>query len=204
MRRLSRPVSDRRQPHIAPQMPASSAPAFQIHWSLVPQDETTALVAPNCRLLAIWPAPVNHDACFRQAGFTQFGDNDAEWDQAAEGLLRRVLEKLGRYGDPKLESQPLRDNPPWYLRPFVAGRKLPLPQQALWPMQWDSLPDFHVRFGKKGAALRTGSGHFLLWVTLPDAGSEAGRFVSEVAGPWPVLETRLRWAMLLPAVPGAK
>jgi hypothetical protein len=185
-------------------MSASSAPAFQVHWSLVPPDESAALVAADCRLLAIWPAPVNHDACFEQAGFTLFGDNDAQWDQAAEGLLRRVLEKLGRYGDPKLESRPLRNNPPWYLRPFVTGRELPLPEQALWPMQWDSLPDFRVRFGEKGAALRTGSGHFLLWVTLPDAGPEAGGFVSEVAEPWAVLETKLRWTTLLPAAPGVQ
>jgi hypothetical protein len=183
-------------------MPASSA--FQIHWSLVPPDESAALVAPDWRLLAIWPAPVNHDVCFEQAGFTLVGDNDAQWDQAAEGLLRRVVEKLGQYGDPKLESRPLRNNPPWYLRPFVAGRELPLPEQALWPMQWDSLPDFRVRFGNQGVALRTGSGHFLLWVTLPDAGPEAGGFVREAAGPWPVLETRLHWATLLPAVPSAE
>jgi hypothetical protein len=68
-------------------------------------------------------------------------------------------------------------------------------------MQWDSLPDFCVRFGNQGVALRTGSGHFLLWVTLPDAGPEAGGFVSEVAGPWAVLETKLRWTTLLPGAP---
>jgi hypothetical protein len=86
----------------------------------------------------------------------------------------------------------------------VVGRELPLPEQALWPMQWDSLPDFRVRFGNEGIALRTGSGHFLLWVTLPDGGPEAGGFVRKVAGPWPVVETSLRWTTLLPAVPGVE
>ena len=185
-------------------MPAPTAPAFQVHWSLVSPDEAGTFALAGCCLLAIWPAPVNHDACFRQAGFTLFGDNDAEWDRAAEQLLDRVLKKLGRYGELTLKSQPLRDHPPWYLRLFRAGRELELPEQALWPMRWDSLPDFHALFGENDAALRTGSGHFLLWVTLPGDAPEACSFVKEVAELWPILETGLNWATLLPVVQGTK
>lgn len=179
-------------------MTASSSTAFQIHWSLVPLEDAGALASPGCRVLAIWPAPVNHDACFTEAGFTLFGDNNEAWDQAAEEILRRVIETLSRFGAAKQIGKPLRDNPPWYLRLFRTGHELPLQQQALWPMHWDSLPAFHARFGESGAALRTGNGHFLLWVSLPEAGLGASEFVRDIAGPWPVVETKLRWAALLP------
>jgi hypothetical protein len=164
----------------------------------VPQDEAGDLVPRDCRLLAIWPAPVNHDVCFKEAGFSLFGDNDAAWDQAAERLLGRVLEILSRYGHPKLVGKQLRDNPPWYLFPFRAIRELPLLEQALLSMHLDSLPQFHTRFGEGGAALRTGSGHFLLWITLPDGGEQAFDIVREAAEPWPICGTALRWAILLP------
>jgi hypothetical protein len=179
-------------------MTAFTSAAFQVHWSPVPSEEAGELASPGCRLLAIWPVPVNHDACFAEAGFTLFGDNDETWDRAAEDLLRRVIENLSRFGAVKQVSPRLRDNPPWYLRLFRAGRELPLQQQALFPMHWDSLPLFHARFGDGGAALWTGNGHFLLWVSLPDSGPDAAEFVAMAAQPWPVVETRLRWAALLP------
>lgn len=172
--------------------------AFQIHWSRVSAEEAGALNSPGCRLLAIWPAPVNHDVCFQEAGFALFGDNDEAWDKAAEGVLQRAIENLSRFGAAKQIGKPLRDDPPWYLRLFRTGHELPLQQQALWPMHWDSLPAFHVRFGESGAALRTGNGHFLLWVSLPDSGPGASEFVRSIAGPWSVVETKLRWAALLP------
>lgn len=179
-------------------MTASTQSTFQVHWSAVPPDEAEGLALPGCRLLAIWPAPVNHDACFEEAGFTLFGDNDENWDEAAEELLKRVIENLSRFGAGEYLSKPLRSNPPWYLRLFRADRELPLQQQASLPMQWDSLPSFHARFGEGGAALRTGNGHFLLWVSLPNVEPALSEFVKRIAGPWPVVETRLRWAVLLP------
>jgi hypothetical protein len=176
----------------------STPPTFQIHWSPVPSEDAGGLASPDCRLLAIWPAPVNHDVCFEEAGFTLFGDNDEEWDNAAEEVLRRVIENLSRFGAVKHVSKPLRDNPPWYLRLFQTSRELPLQQQALWPTHSDSLPTFHARFGDSGAALWTGNGHFLLWIRLPDVGPDAAEFVRTIAEPWTIVETRLRWAALLP------
>lgn len=179
-------------------MTLASQPAFQVHWSLVPPDDAGDLAPPACRLLALWPAPVNHDACFEAAGFTLFGDNDEEWDRAAEDLLGRAIEHLSRFGAPRLVSAPLRDDPPWYMQRFRTGRELPLLQQALWPMQEDSLPWFHARFGESGVALRTGGGHFLLWITLPDIGPEPSALVGKIAQSWEAHETRLRWPPLLP------
>ena len=179
-------------------------PVFQIHWSLVPPDDAAELAPPGYRLLAIWPAPVNPDACFEAAGFTVFGDNDEEWDQAAEGLLRQVIAHLSRFGALKLVSTPLRDDPPWYLRLFRTGRELPLLEQALHPMQGDWLPSFHAQFGTDHTALRTGDGHFLLWITLPEAGLDPAGFVRKVAQSWEVLETGLDWRILLPSSASAQ
>jgi len=176
-----------------------SPPVFQIHWSLVPPGDAAELAPPGCRLLAIWPVPVNHDACFEAAGFTLFGVNDDDWDRAAEDLLRQVIEQLSRFGSSKLVCEPLKDHVPWYLRPFRTGEELPFLQQALLPMLDDSLPGFHALFGGKGAALRTGDGHFLLWVTLPDTGGDPVAFVEHVAGPYEIIETPLRWINLLPS-----
>lgn len=173
-------------------------PVFQVHWSLVPPEEAGGFTSSDCQLLAIWPAPANHDVCFENAGFDLFADNDDGWDRAAEELLRRVIENLSQLGALKLMSEPLRENPPWYLRPFRAGEELVLLEQALLPMQDDSLPMFHARFGDHGAALRTGSGHFLLWINLPDTGLNVSEFVRRTAEPWPVHETGLRWPALLP------
>lgn len=66
-------------------------------------------------------------------------------------------------------------------------------------MKDDSLPWFHARFGDGGAALRTGHGHFLLWISLPGSGPDVSEFVRTVSEPWRVLETRLRWDVLLPS-----
>ena len=189
-------------PETCPTTPVSP-PVFQIHWSLISPDDAGELAPPDYRLLAIWPAPVNHDACFEAAGFTLFGDNDEEWDRAAEDLLRQVIAQLSRFGAVKLVSPPLRDDPPWYLRLFRTGRDLPLLDQALFPMKGDWLPSFHARFGTDHTALRTGDGHFLLWITLPEDALDPAEFVRSVAQSWEVLQTRLDWRILLPCAAGA-
>lgn len=141
---------------------------------------------------------VNHDACFEAAGFTLFGDNDDDWDRAAEDVLRQVIERLSELGASKLVSDPLKDHAPWYLRLFRTGEELPFLQQTLLPMQDDPLPGFHAQFGRDGAALQTGSGHFLLWITLPETRPNPSEFVRSVAERWEVVESRLRWSPLLP------
>jgi hypothetical protein len=178
-------------------MTFSKPPVFQIHWSLVSSDDAAGLVPPGGQLLAIWPAPVNHDVCFEAAGFTLFAENDEEWDKAAKDFLQRVINRLSSFGALKQINVPLRDDPPWYLRAFRTGHELPLLQQALFPMQWDNLPRFHAQFGGDRVALRTGDGHFLLWITMPDIGMAPVEFVRGVAASSEVHESPLRWNILL-------
>lgn len=175
-----------------------SAPAhpFRVHWARVETGSRPADVAT----FAVWPAPVNADECFRAAGFTDFGDADEAWDAEAESLLRRMVEALSAYGEPRLRSTILSPRPRWRDRlRSLAPQPLPLTDQLLAPMRWDSLPDAIVEFGSAAVSVRGGGGHFLLWITLPAA--EAERFqdaLPGIAGGHPLLRTELAWEHLLP------
>lgn len=165
---------------------------FTVHWSPVAS-------APGGRaLLALWPAPMNHDVCFRDAGFTDFGDTDGTWDENANGILTRLLEALAGYGRPRLLSKPAEHYRPWYRRLFRTPEVLGMREQIEAPMWW-GLPDCIVGFGESGAALQTGSEHHIFWITLPDA--DAGmvsRLLTSVSGPHPLIRTDLDWDRLRP------
>lgn len=166
--------------------------SFTVHWSLVPTVET------GMALFALWPSPVNPDVCFREAGFTDFGDGDEWWENEADSLLTRLLVALSRYGPPRLISEPIKRHDSWFRRLFSKTKPYDLCQQIELPIQWDSLPDCIVSFGQSGISLRTGSGHRIFWISLPL--SEAAAFsnlVGEIAGPHPILRTELKWECLL-------
>ena len=162
---------------------------FRVHWGRVGE-------AP---LIALWPAPVNPDACFEAAGIADFGDADDEWDRAADALLARLLGELGAYGTPSLRTTPIV--PPRSWRDRLLGRKEGTPgleEQLRAPMRWDSLPDAVVDFGP-AVSLRTGSGHVLFWITLPRAEADAfeGAALRRIAGAHPLIRTELAWEHLL-------
>jgi hypothetical protein len=164
---------------------------FTIHWSPVSRAEGTAL-------FALWPSPVNDDACFRAAGFMDFGDADENWDADAGRLLTGLLAVLNSYGPPRLLSRPVEKHVPWYRRPFAKSEVFDLRQQIELPIQWDELPDCTVSFGGSGVSLRTGRGHHIFWITLPE--SEAGSFpalVDRVAASHPIARTDLKWECLV-------
>lgn len=173
---------------------------LRVHWSPVEPRFAPAYAPDGHELLALWPAPVNLDECFMAAGFADFADHEQAWDDAAEALLERVLHELESHGPARLLSPPLCDHVPWYLRPFREARPAPLLQQALQPMHWDSLPHFRARFGPGEVTLRTGNGHFLLWLTVPSAPIALHEaMVARVAAPWPATRTVLDWSPLLPS-----
>jgi hypothetical protein len=176
-------------------------PPIRIHWSTVDPSLTPSLAPGDVRLVAVWPAPVNDDACFRQAGFTDFADADEAWDREADAFLQRAVDELSRYGPPRIReaAQPRRS---WRQRLF--GVRAPVPdllETIRAPTDWDHLPDAVIDFGAAGATLRTGGGHLLLWITLPDAEMDA--FVADsmprIAAPHPLIRTDLAWEHLLPA-----
>jgi hypothetical protein len=164
---------------------------FTIHWSPVPG------AAPGMELFALWPSPVNDDVCFREAGFTDFGDGDENWEKDADGMVTRLLEQLSCYGPAHLVSAPVERHQPWYRRPFGKPEVYDLREQIDLPMQWDELPNCIVAFGEVGATLRTGSGHHIFWITLPHADAKAfPRIVEQVAASYPIIRTELKWECL--------
>lgn len=172
--------------------------SFTLHWSPVNTLERAESSPDGLTLLALWPAPVNPDVCFQKAGVTDFGNNDLAWDAQASELLERLLVTLQTYGSAQLVSTPLVNALPWYLRPFKTPAVKSIREQIEWPMQWDSLPQCQVVFGSSGATLRTGRGHHLFWITLPEVNKAAiEKFIARVAAKVPVKETCLNWAPLL-------
>lgn len=141
---------------------------------------------------------MNDDACFREAGFTDFGDGNESWDADADGLLTRLLEALSGYGPPCLISNPAEKHQSWYRRLITKAEVFNLRQQIELPILWDELPDCIVGFGDTGVALRTGSGHHIFWITLPrcDAASFPN-LADRVAASHPIVRTELRWECLV-------
>jgi hypothetical protein len=169
---------------------------FAVHWSAV--DHASAAAPEGLQLFALWPSPVNGDECFRDAGFTEFGDSDALWEATAEVLLSRLLIVLEGYGEPRLVSEPLLPRPPWYRLDLGEPPPLPLREQIALPMYDDSLPDALVAFGNSGVTLRTGCGHHLFWIAWPLADAPAfPQLAADLAEPYAAHRTRLKWVCLL-------
>lgn len=172
--------------------------SFRIHWSQIPRDAAGRHATEGSELFALWPSPVNDDVCFRKAGFTEFGDGDESWDSQATEMLTRLLAELSTFGQPRLVSQPVMRYQPWYRRLFAAPEPYKLRQQIELPIQWDSLPECTIAFGKSGVSLYTGSGHHIFWIVFPS--TEATAFpslVGRVSGQHPSVRTDLRWEHLL-------
>jgi hypothetical protein len=171
---------------------------FTVHWSPVSGLAAQRIAADGVAVFALWPSPMNDDACFRAAGFTDFGDADDQWDANAEALLSEMLSELSEFGSPRLLSEPLEKECPWYLRPFTKREPFDLTQQIQLPMQWDNLPDCLVSFGESGVSLRSGRGHIIYWIALPQ--SEASCFpglVKRIATSHPLVCTELLWDCLI-------
>jgi len=152
---------------------------------------------PGWRLAALWPSPVNADACFEAAGFTDFDDADAPWDTLAEAWLQRLIQALSALGTPALRSAPLQARRAWWQRWHRPTEPLPLPQQLLMPMHWDSLPACELHFGDSGVVLRTGQGHWLCWLHWPeDRAAELPALLLQLADGHPLHRTPLAWQHL--------
>lgn len=166
---------------------------FTLHWSAVAGTQAQFFVPAGYQLLAIWPSPVNPDACFEAAGFTDFGDQDVAWDKQADTLRERLLVALRHYGAPRLLSVPLHPKKPWWS--WSTPEPLSLPEQVSLPQYWDNLPECVLAFGESGVQLRTGQGHHLYWLTLPDT-LDLPAFAVQLAEAHPCRKTPLRWCAL--------
>jgi hypothetical protein len=169
-----------------------------LHWGVVPAAFVPSVALPGGWTTALWPAPVDHDACFEEAGFDDFADSTEDWDREFRTLAGALVRCGRRLGKPMIASG---ERP----APRHASRRhlpAPLSEDALIgaliaPTVSDNFPACEVRFGDgPSLVLRTSDGHplFLIGVTPPDAWPE---LLAAIGAGRPVLETPLRWPALL-------
>lgn len=172
-------------------------PSFEINWGSVPDDER---FSADWQVYALWPAPVNDDACFAAAGFSYFHSKDENWveqywDEQAELLTRRLLEIFSGIGKPNLLSQALL-SPRAVLKFWAPRVALSLIEQLRQPIQWDSLPEVTIRFGH-AAELRAGNGHELYWIALAPSNSMTfDTVLMQISDIWPIRQVQLDWRYL--------
>jgi hypothetical protein len=149
---------------------------------------------------ALWPAPVNEDECFAEAGFTHFKYEDENWsephwDAQAEILQQRLLAVCSTMGAPVLLSEPLLAKRS--LTTFwKACEPLPLADQLRMPILEDSLPEVVLRFGEV-LELRAGSGHELYWIALsPDCPLNFDKLLAQLVVGWQLEQVQLDWSKL--------
>lgn len=174
--------------------------SFSINWGVVAEGGD---FSAGWQAYALWPAPVNDDECFHDAGYSDFQSEDenyseAHWDEQAGIFHRRLIDLLQGMGEAQLLSKPLL-KPRSIARFWRVEEPLLLSEQLEWPLIDDNLPDARVRFGQL-AELRTGNGHRLYWLGLsPDSPLNFTGVLVATAKGWPRRRVQLDWAKLSPA-----
>lgn len=136
----------------------------------------------------LWPAPVDHDACFAAAGFRDFADTTPAWDADFATLVANVVAYFGTNGAGYLAAG--EAPPPRYASPS------PLVAALVAPARDDAFPWCEVAFGVPATArIRTGAGHPLvvLWAGVLDWRD----LLPAVAEQWPVTHRSLQWERLI-------
>src|SRR5437773_1481754 len=86
-----------------------------LYWGIVPNHCAPYWIDRTGTLVGLWPAPVNHDRCFSDAGFRDFADPDDHWDQDWAQIIQRLLDHLKQYGNPRLHNRDdVLEVLPWY------------------------------------------------------------------------------------------
>lgn len=159
----------------------------RLHWGHVGRREWRGA---RGELFALWPEPVDHDVCFRDAGFTAFADTDESWDVDFSALIERLLGRFARYGASTVRGEAPRqtgDASSPILRLVVAAEN-------------DGFPPCFVSFGSPlRAVVMTSAGHPILWVWLEErVASDWSEHLAALGRDHEVVETALRWEVLLP------
>lgn len=171
----------------------------RVHWGTVGSRRWNE--EPGC-LFALWPEPVDHDTCFRAAGFEFFGDLDETWDADFEGVLRGLVVALASNGNVAVTGDP----PVWHRSLLDRFLRRPVPELSL-PEHLalvatdDQFAPCRVDFGSPtSAAVFVSDGHPIVWIWLSDAvASTWQNLLKAIVSGRNVVETTLNWALLLPS-----
>jgi hypothetical protein len=146
----------------------------RVHWGKV---GPCAWRGQKGTLFGVWPAPLDHDACFAEAGFKDFRDTDDAWEEEFEALLQRLVAAFARCG------------------PTTSKRPAEVLARAA---RDDRFEPCVVELGAPPRALlSTSDGHPIVWIWLRDDAAEVWGEALGLAG-LPTVETALTWQRLLP------
>lgn len=184
----------------------------QVHWGTVLPNTAVPRLDRCATVVAIWPAPVDADACFAAAGFHDFDDSDETWDRGWCRVVTEVLRELERTGTPnsRMEAEVYDTGAAslprrvlgWFLPGTLPLRRVPLQlvEQVLAVTGDDRFGEVLVEFGEPArSSLLAGSGHPILWVGWISTDAKPDAFVECVAGGLPTVRTTLDWQKLLPS-----
>jgi hypothetical protein len=158
---------------------------------------------PEGDCLVVWPTPIDHDACFEEAGFSEFADSTAAWDADFDrlaALLVRTVESLAGAANSSGTPAPASGLARLWHRP-------PAPKSPVAALidaaDDDRLGRVTILFGKPAtAALTTGDGHPLWWLhSSPTLPSLRGQVRAACADALPLSRRTLPWAGLSPFRP---
>ncbi len=169
-----------------------------LHWSAIPETETPVWLERGYRLYAIWPAPVNYDACFEGAGFHDFADNDDTWYTEFAAILQHAIDQLGSLGQPTIRQR-IEFRRPLLARLFKPAEEPSLLDQLIAPTFDDDFPACIIDFGTPPTAtLRTGEGHEMMWLMIGAYEHvDVAALAAHAAEGRPVYQTNLAWTYLV-------
>ena len=148
----------------------------KIYWDTLSDKHKLQGAPKNSTLHVIWPSTVDSDACFADAGFTEFADSDSDWDANWQTLIERVVSTLSKYGDPIIENPQTAVVQTSLLDRIRAVRirdpevELTLIEQLVLATTVKGFGQAVVNFGSEHSlTLVCGDDHPLLWVFVRDA-----------------------------------
>ncbi|HOI54751.1 MAG TPA: hypothetical protein PLP01_05845 [Phycisphaerae bacterium] len=180
-------------------------------WGCVTPDVRIAGLEQFGVVTAVWPSPIDADACFLAAGFAEFDDSDEAWDQDWRELIEAIVQGLGRFGPPQFRAQARvfeSDEASlgerivrWLaLKPRPLRKvDLELAEQVVAVTSDDRFGKVLIDFGTPvRSSLMASSGHPILWLAFASPDADPESFLRCAAGEFNLTRRTLDWRKLSP------
>lgn len=174
----------------------------KIQWSNVDISPERFGFPPGYFVFAIWPSPVEPDACFLNAGFSSFANTDEKWDAEFKVIIQQLLEALVSCGELVIRQDiecnyvySFREKILLSLKLMNPVVDLNLSERILLAATDSQFGDLVIDFGSSAlAAIRVGSGHPIFWLGIHQnekelflkclSSIEEGRYVENLKLDW--------------------